>query len=216
MAGDDRPLPSPRTTIVGGRPPEDGAGLPPVPTGIQRLLRLASVDAAFADELVRRPLEVARTAGVELIPSEATILRSIPAEQLGSMAARLPPPPPQRREFLRQTAATAVVLLGGAALPGALGGCCPGEIEPERPDINLMQGEGGADPEEPPPRVEHREMETDGGANPYFDEPAGEEVTADEPATEAPADDTAQQRPERNEMHTRGGAKPDLPDEDGE
>jgi hypothetical protein len=216
MARDDRPLPSPRTTIVGGRPPESGDGLPPVPTGIQRLLRLAAVDDDFADELVRRPLEVARTAGVPLTRSEAAILASIPAQQIVAMAAQLPAPPPRRREFLRQTAATAVVLLGGAALPTALTGCCPVEDEPGRPDINLMQGEGGADPEEPPVRVEHREMESDGGISPDLVEtleptPPEEPVTAEEP----PAEDS-EPRPQHNEMTRRGGAKPDLPPEDGE
>jgi len=38
--------PSPRTTIVGGRPPDSPADLPPGPTGIQWLLRLASVPAS--------------------------------------------------------------------------------------------------------------------------------------------------------------------------
>jgi len=54
MFGDDEPEnpnPSPRTTIVGGRPPEDTGSSHPVPVGIQRLLRLAAEDPSFKLEL---------------------------------------------------------------------------------------------------------------------------------------------------------------------
>ena len=43
MFGDDKPkdarTPSPRTTIVGGQPPGEEQKLPPVPIGLERLLR---------------------------------------------------------------------------------------------------------------------------------------------------------------------------------
>ena len=105
---------SPRTTIVGGRPPEKNAGLPPVPTGIQKLLRLAEVDAGFRRELLARRAGIASAAGVALTASEAAILDAVPAAQLEAMVGHLPPPPASRRTFLRQTASTAVMLLGGA------------------------------------------------------------------------------------------------------
>jgi hypothetical protein len=219
MMRDDDPTegqtPSPRTTIVGGRPPEDGASLPPVPTGIQRLLRLASVDEKFRAQLVERRAEVAGAAEVELTPSEAAVLAAIPAAQLEQMAAKMPPPAPPRREFLRQTAATAVVLLGGAALGEAVTGCkkkpkdtdpdsperpdsreletvggAAPDVPPDRPD-HRMQAPGGAAPDEPPDRPDHREMDTEGGAAP------------DEPPD----------RPDKQEMHTRGGSAPDEPPE---
>ena len=227
--------PSPRTTIVGGRPPESGAKLPPVPTGIQRLLRLASVDSSFRCELVQRRAAVAGAAEVDLTASEQAILAAIPAEQLTEMAHRMPPPPPPRRQFLRQTAATAVVLLGGAALAENLsackkatpkpdgpehpgdrplhremdsdGGASPDE-PPERPVHRDMDTTGGADPEEPPERPEHRNMETEGGAEP--EEPPERPETNQSP-TAGIMPDTPPERPDHPELHDKGGAKPDLP-----
>jgi hypothetical protein len=153
MFGDDDPKnPSPRTTIVGGQPPlscrgasppapqpQEDADLPPVPTGLQRLMRLASVDPAFARELGARRAEVAAAAGIELTASERAILQAIPAAHLQAMIGGLPPPDEDRRSFLRQTAASAVVLLGGAVLgPGCpVRGSradVPPEPTPPRPD----------------------------------------------------------------------------------
>ncbi len=150
--------PSPRTTIVGGRPPDDDPALPPVPVGIQSLLRLASVDPAFREELVRRRAAVAGAAGIELTASERAILAAIPDRALADMAERMPPPAPPRRAFLRQTAATAVVLLGGAAMADALSACCGADTldapwtgdAPERPDVREMEVEGGASPHREP------------------------------------------------------------------
>ena len=205
--------PSPRPTIVGGRPPEEGAEPPPVPTGIQRLLRLASVDAAFRRELVARPAALAVTAGVDLTASEQAVLEAIDSGQLDEMARNMPPPPPQRRDFLRHTAATAVVLLGGAALSGAMQACCPGEDTPQRVLRREMQEDGGASPEEPPERPESRLMETEGGAEP--DEPP-EPTPPEEPVTED-IDELLQDleevldRPDHPELLSTGGAAPDLP-----
>ena len=231
MFGEDEPeqqtsdpdaeaMPSPRTTIVGGRPPEQGAEAPPVPTGIQRLLRMAAVDAAFLKELIERRTEVAEAAGVQLSPSERAILQVIPAEQITAMAAQMPPPPKPRRDFLRKTAATAVVLLGGAALSdcdscqsqSVSGGA--GEAPPERPEHREMESEGGAAPKEPPPRrVEEREMAKIGGAAPDEPEPKRAE---DRPTTTrggAAPDEPQPKRAEDRPSTTKGGAAPDEPPE---
>jgi hypothetical protein len=136
MFGSDEPPaepPSPRTTIVGGRPPERTGAAPPVPSGIQRLLRLASVDDPFRQELLQQRGEIASAAGVDLTPSERAILESVPAAHLEAMIAGLPPPPADRREFLRGTAASAVLLLGGAAL----GTSCR---EVTRPEPEIVRG----------------------------------------------------------------------------
>lgn len=174
MAEDGR-TPSPRTTIVGGRPPENDRRGPPVPTGIQRLLRLAAVDADFRNRLVEQRDAVAEAAGIALSASERAMLRAIPAAQLAGMAAQLPEPPSARRDFLRKTAATAVVLLGGAALSDCSGEGCgqagkTAEAPPDRPRHKPMETEGGAAPHEPEPqRKRDREMIRFGGAAP--DEP---------------------------------------------
>jgi hypothetical protein len=184
---------SPRTTIVGGRPPEAQGGLPPVPIGLERLLRLAAVDPAFGAELIARRVEVAAAAGVDLTRSEAAILAAIPAAQLEAMIARVPPPAPSgRREFLQQAAASAVVALGGAALASCevcgptTRGIQP-DLPPERP-VEPMPPTGIA-PDVPPPRPEVNQTATDGGAAPDVPPP----------------------RPDVNQTASEGGAAPDVP-----
>ncbi len=158
---------------------------PPVPTGIQQLLGLASLDPAFRQKLLDSPDEVAAVAGVKLTGSERAILAAIPAAQLQAMAEQMPLPPSPRRDFLRKSAATAVVLLGGAAMAEGLSACEKSRDPdaPQRPSRREMETDGGAKPDlpddpkaehdagapEPPPRPDHRVMETEGGAAP--DEP---------------------------------------------
>lgn len=177
----------------GGHPPEGQGDLPPVPTGIQKLLRLAGEDPQFRRLFLTQRADVSGAAGVVLAPSERAILAAVPTRQLEAMIDRVPPAAPDRREFFRQTAASAVVLLGGATLGHTVSGCekkatSLREDDPSRPDRNTTKEVGGAAPDEPPPRPEHREMETDGGSAP------------DLPP-----------RPDRNHM-APGGSRPDRPD----
>ncbi|HEY3354213.1 MAG TPA: hypothetical protein VGQ83_13250 [Polyangia bacterium] len=223
-------VPSPRTTIVGGRPPEDGATLPPVPTGLPRLLRLAAVDEKFRGELLARRDAVAAAAGVELTASEQAILRAVPAAQLTGMIAGLPPPTADRRGFLREAAASAVLLLGGAALSACTpsGGARP-DVPPvpdePRPRRRDMEAEGGAAPDEPPPRADagvprprHDEMMRTGGANPDVPRPRHNESGAKGGAREDVPPDPAQvpigglttDRP-AHRFQAPGGAAPDVP-----
>lgn len=233
---DERETPSPRTTIVGGRPPEDDKHLPPVPTGIQSLLRLASVDTAFREELVQRRAGIAEVAKVPLTDSERAILGAISDTQLEEMAGKMPPPPPARRDFLRQTAATAVVLLGGAAMAETLGGCCVTdklEEAVQRPAHNDMLEDGGMDPdyeEDPIPTADDDSAEpvtpVDDPIEPI--DPIEIEATPPlPPKTRGHSHDTPPPRkhrgkpgvhdedePERTEtreMQTEGGAAPDEP-----
>ncbi len=120
----------------------------PIPSGLQRLLRLAALDDAFLEELVRHRAGVAQAAGISLGPSERAILAAIPGSQLRDMARTLPPPAPPRRDVLGRSAATAVILLGGAALSGGLAGCPPGD----------GQGTEVAEPAPPPPAVPLAEL----------------------------------------------------------
>ena len=107
-----RGQPSPRTTIVGGRPPEGAPSRFPVPTGIQKLLHLAAASPEFLGLLLQRRARVAEAAGVGLTRSEVAVLGAISDGQLTTMAGAVP------RSSLgpssRQVAAAAVVLLGGA------------------------------------------------------------------------------------------------------
>ncbi len=197
MFGDEKPA-SPRMTIVGGRPPETSDGLPPVPTGIEQLLRLAAVDDSFRAVLLERRGDAAGAAGVDLTPNEKAILKAIPEAQIAGMSQHLPPPTPQRRAFLRQAAASAVVVLGGAALsscdgcmqPAVTRGAQP-DLPPPRPDHNDMQSDGGAAPHLPPERPNHNDMQSRGGAHPQEPPPS----------------------PNQNDMVSGGGAAPDKPPE---
>jgi hypothetical protein len=168
--GEVTEVPSPRTTIVGGRPPEDGAKLPPVPTGIQELLRLASVDGDFRRKLLDSRVDAAVAAGILLTSSEQAVLRAAPAEQLGLMIDSVPPGSPDRRSFLRGVAASAVTALGGVALascPGPVGGARP-DPPPPRPEERPAITTGIAPTVPPPPsRPTHNEMQSEGGAAPH-------------------------------------------------
>lgn len=202
MFGDDEPgdgqNPSPRTTIVGGRPPDDKTDAPPVPTGIQSLLRLASVDPKFLQELMDHRGDVALAAGIALTRTEHQVLAAIPSAQLAAMAKALPAPAPARRDFLRQTAATAVVLLGGAVLSESLTGCNSQPAQPPPPPPPLppnpdptpqsTHGPFAEPPPEPTPdRPDYNNMQTEGGAAPDVPPP----------------------RPDRNNM-APGGVRPDM------
>ena len=241
MFGDDEPETtenaSPRRTIVGGRPPEAAGPAPAVPTGLQRLLRLAALDEEFRAQLIERRDEVASAAGVELTDTERAILRVTPAAQIVAMAQHMPPPEAPRREFLRQTAATAVVLLGGAALaacescgpflltrgatadmprpvlpPPPDGGMWaqppPPEPPPPRPDVNLMPTEGGAAPDEPPPRPDVNQMQTTGGIAPDLPPPPPQP-----PVAGVRPDVPPEPQPPPPYVSPPGGARPDLPPE---
>jgi len=193
------------------------SGLPPVPTGIQQLLRLASVDAAFRAELLDQRAAVAALADVRLTASERAVLAAVSEQQLRSMIEGMPPPPVARREFLRAAAASAVVALGGAALVGAVGPGCDAEDIP-RPFRREMETEGGIAPHEPPPPLPPKPEPLPPRPENYPAPPAGiapdlppprpEEV---EPRTAGIAPDLPPPRPEVNPAQTLGGIAPDLP-----
>jgi hypothetical protein len=120
--------------------------LPPVPTGIQKLLRLASVDDAFCEQLIQHRAAVAESAGVQLTRSEQAILSAIPADQLREMAQKMPLPAPPRREFLRRASAAALVLFGGAVVADAVDALVFEEHASRVMGCNPMAQEGGASP----------------------------------------------------------------------
>ncbi len=138
--------PSPRTTIVGGRPPEGEPSRFLVPVGIQKLLHLAAASPGFLRLLTERRAGVAEAAGIALTRTEQAVLGAISDNQLATMAGAVP------RSSLgpssRQVAAAAVVLLGGAGTVA----CDFAADAVERVSHNEMATDGGAAPDEPPPR----------------------------------------------------------------
>ncbi len=164
-SSDDNPS-SPRTTIVGGRPPEGPSKALPVPTGLQRLLRMGAAEPELASLLLERRDATADVVSVPLTPTERAILNTIPNVQLRAMMSSLADARPSKAT--RRLATAAVLLLGGASLAACEDGAENAEpverpqeqwemaptgiapdVPPDRPDVNLMQTEGGAEPDEP-------------------------------------------------------------------
>jgi len=220
--------PSPRTTIVGGRPPEGTPSRFPVPTGIQKLLHLAAASPEFLRLLIERRSRVAEAAGVALTGSEVAVLGAISDGQLATMAGAVP------RSSLgpssRQVAAAAVVLLGGAGVAA----CELPEFIQDRVSRVEMATDGGAAPDEPPPRdtampaptgiqpdipPDPAEPEPDGEdedappAIPELEEPAVEEVPEQARPTRGIRPDIPPIREEVRPMETAGGAEPSEPPE---
>ena len=177
---------SPRTTIVGGRPPEAQQPSHPVPTGLQTLLRMASVDSAFMGELLQLRSKIGEPSGIELSPSERAILDAAPEDQIAQMVEMLPAPPSGRRNFLRQAAAGVVLLLGGA-------------VTIQTPLANAVE------PEQPPSRSETPSRSYGNRPDPPSDDKADE----NEEPTKGPRSDSPPKRPD-NAPRTRG-VQGDIP-----
>jgi len=187
---------SPRKTIVGGRPPESQTDLPPIPSGIQRLLRYAAQDDGFRSSFLAQRAEAAAAAGIELTASERAILAAVPVTQLEAMLAQVKTQYPKRREFLRQTTASAAVLLGGVAFAQGTKGC-------DKPAPATRES----------PRPTHKEMLTEGGAAPSM--PLEEPDPSDSQSQPQP-EPTAPQppvRPQQNDTAVGGGIRPDRPNQ---
>jgi len=217
-----RGLPSPRTTIVGGRPPEGTPSRFPVPTGIQKLLHLAAASPEFLKLLLQRRARVAKAAGVGLTGSEGAVLGAISDAQLTAMASAVP------RSSLgpssRQVAAAAVVLLGGA---GSVA-CDIAVNAGERVLRSEMATDGGAAPDEPPPRDTAMPAPPAGIAPdipedlppvapdepptiPELEEPATEPVPDVARPNRGIRPDLPPERVDFRPMETSGGAEPDEP-----
>jgi len=89
----------------------------PIPTGLQRLLRIAAADAQFRAELLARRSNLAAPASTALTTNERAILDAIPEPQLAAMIAGLPAVPTDRRDFLLQAAAATLLVLAGSGCP---------------------------------------------------------------------------------------------------
>lgn len=139
------------------------ANTPPVPTGIQVLLRLASADEGFRAKLVATR-SMAAHGVVELCAGERAILDAIPAAQLERMAASLPA---DRRGFLLQAAASAAGVLGVA-----LDACSdkpqpsdtPDAAPPEPSPTHTADGPATAEAPPPPPQRDGGAAKPDAGA----------------------------------------------------
>jgi len=174
-------------------PTSPSGATPPIPGGIQGLLRLAARDPSFLEDLVERRALAADRAGITLGSSERAILAVIPAARLREMVSSLPRSLPRpRRERSRGAAATAVVLLGGAALSAVTAGCPPDDGAPATSE--------GTEPDAaapPPPAVDLEELLLGEGG----------EVLSPEGWGASP------ERPRTSTLPAIGGVRSDVPED---
>lgn len=101
-----------------------------IPRGIEVLVKKAAVDPEFQQLLLAKRAEAAAEIGLELTPTEKTMVSAVTSQQLEGIIARTTVPPEQRRAFLGKVAAAMLAALG-VATPG----CWPAitGILPDRP-----------------------------------------------------------------------------------
>ncbi len=152
-------------------------GLPPIPVGMQKLLRRAAADADCHARVLAVRGEAAAEVGIELNAREKAMLAAVTEAQLRGMIEALGPAP-GRRGFLQQA-----VLLGGVTLglsgcedqsPVLTAGVRPDVPPPTVPEVvpsparsdEAPPPPAGIRPDVPPERPEHPGMHTKGGAEP--------------------------------------------------
>lgn len=96
-----------RRTIVGGRPRARHKRRIRVPIGLEKVLVRAAGDAAFREALLRDRRAAVDAAGYEMLPSELSVLASVPDEVLRAMIGRIDLRRHATRQFMRGVAAAA-------------------------------------------------------------------------------------------------------------
>jgi len=122
-----------KTTIVGGRPAGSGKNLPPIPRGIEVLVKKASVDKEFRELLIKERNKAAQSIGLDLNRFEQDIICSVPEEQLIAIIDSVKVSPKMKSIFLGKAAGVMLAALGVTTLTG-----CPDKsppVEGIRPDI---------------------------------------------------------------------------------
>ncbi len=108
----------------------------PRPSGLEELLQRAAADTRFREQLLSGREEAIAASGLDLTPTERTLLLSVTGEQLEQLIANTPRPAAPRRRFVRAAAGWLAALLGGSVL---LGGCGSPNDEPEPGPIRGSQ-----------------------------------------------------------------------------
>lgn len=138
---------TPRTTIVGARPPGSGEGPGDVPRGIEVLIKKASVDAEFKKLLTDKRSGAAEEIQLRLDPAEVAMLNSVPASQLEAIIARTKVSWKSRAAFLGRAAAVMLAALGTATLTT---GCGTKGHDADRSELAKKEMEAPADEDSGP------------------------------------------------------------------
>ncbi len=103
-----------RTTIVGGRPPAEGANVNDVPRGVEVLVKKAAVDPPFKKLLLEKRAGAAEAIGLKLTAAEEAMLAAVPLPQLEGIIAHTRISPKLRPAFLGYAAGAMLAALGAA------------------------------------------------------------------------------------------------------
>ena len=155
-----------RTTIVGGRPPGSGRDNGSIPRGMEVLIKKAAVDPEFRSVLLEKRTEAANLIGLELTPSEAAMMKTIPERQLLSIVSHTDVPDRERRVFLGKAAAAMLGVLGA----GVAGSCREAYTAGIKPDKTRNISKG-IEPDVPD------KMPVTDGIRPDVPDESGERVT---------------------------------------
>ena len=104
-----------RTTIVGGRPPAEGANVNDVPRGVEVLVKKAAVDPKFRKLLLEKRAAAAPEIALKLEPAEEAMLDAVPGAQLEAIVANTKVSPKLRPAFLGYAAGAMLSALGTKA-----------------------------------------------------------------------------------------------------
>jgi len=102
-------------TIVGGRPRRRKSYQINIPSGIEKILYLASTDRAFRARLLEDRRGAVADRGIRLTPTETAVLGNVSDATLGHMIDQIKPRMHGRRKFMRAVAVAAVTLATGTA-----------------------------------------------------------------------------------------------------
>ncbi|HBC89329.1 MAG TPA: hypothetical protein DCZ94_20500 [Lentisphaeria bacterium] len=120
------------TTIVGGRPPGCGTKVGEIPRGIEVMVKKASVDPEFKEQLVRERGKAAESINLKLTPAETAMLSVIPENQLEKIIDSAKVAPQQKNAFMSKTAVLMLAAVGASILQGCENNV-PQGIRPDQP-----------------------------------------------------------------------------------
>lgn len=132
-----------KTTIVGGQPPGNERDMQTIPTGIEELLAMAAVDDKFAAALIENREKAIASSGVQLTPTEKSVVVATSDEALRQMIGNIENriPARERRTFLKKSAAALLALVGGGIVASAGLACNKEEtVKGIRPDVPDQPG----------------------------------------------------------------------------
>jgi hypothetical protein len=101
----------PGLTIVGGRPNTGAGGGAAISPGLQDLLRRLAEKPGLARDLVMNPEQTLAAEGLELTPTELTMLRHLDVEDLGQTRGAIAKTPSESAEEVRRRLAAQLELV---------------------------------------------------------------------------------------------------------